>query len=583
MHYNKFMEALKGKQKKLDKNHNGALDAQDFKMLRKEEQEIVEATVKTQKYSWGTMKTVHHGADFSIPLHPEHHQAISKLKDEQEHKFRDETGRDWTARRKGDEVHFQGANGGSSTKVPHSTMHESADEIEFKDGDDTEQDKEDDAEDDSDLNEKAAPGFEGTVKAMKKHKEIDNPYALSWWMKNKGMKSHKKSDGTMKESTVDEAVRVYDVSKSNSGTKPTTPEDRNKAAAAVKAARANKPKDNYTGKSVTGAGSAGAGARATGNKANYIGVKEEVELDEANHREFASQGLMHPDMAKHMKAGQEMDFYHSKTGDKISGVVKHVSPTEVHIKAHKDGKMAAGDVHKFKVSSTMNEAKKEDPPFDGPYKTNFKKPNNPNRTGMDAARALAQRALQSTKKKTNEEVKLDEVAPVEASNVNAAGDTPHEEKWEHAGICMEHGKKDCHECTVKESAPVAPVPGQKWKDHAVMVNGKQRLVVNRKAAKNYPESEGWKEVAPGTKLKEDQKISYQEFAMLNEIKLADLPVRRVKGHSYGASYEDPEGADDMWDKETIKKPAAEKRGRGRPAGAQSGARKNLGNSKLHSK
>jgi hypothetical protein len=39
--------------------------------------------------------------------------------------------------------------------------------------------------------EKAPPGWEGTVKAMKKHSEIDNPYALAWWMKRKGAKSHK--------------------------------------------------------------------------------------------------------------------------------------------------------------------------------------------------------------------------------------------------------------------------------------------------------------------------------------------------------------------------------------------------------
>ena len=36
----------------------------------------------------------------------------------------------------------------------------------------------------------APPGWEGTVKAMKKNKEIDNPYALAWYMKNKGAKPH---------------------------------------------------------------------------------------------------------------------------------------------------------------------------------------------------------------------------------------------------------------------------------------------------------------------------------------------------------------------------------------------------------
>jgi hypothetical protein len=48
------------------------------------------------------------------------------------------------------------------------------------------------------LDEKAPPGFKGTVKAMKKHKDIDNPFALAWSMKNKGYKSHKKADGSDK-------------------------------------------------------------------------------------------------------------------------------------------------------------------------------------------------------------------------------------------------------------------------------------------------------------------------------------------------------------------------------------------------
>jgi hypothetical protein len=45
--------------------------------------------------------------------------------------------------------------------------------------------------------EKAPPGWEGTVKAMKKHKNIDNPWALAWSMKNKGDKSHKKESRSL--------------------------------------------------------------------------------------------------------------------------------------------------------------------------------------------------------------------------------------------------------------------------------------------------------------------------------------------------------------------------------------------------
>lgn len=40
------------------------------------------------------------------------------------------------------------------------------------------------------LNEVAPEGWEGTVKGMKKHSDIDNPWALSHWMKNKGYKPH---------------------------------------------------------------------------------------------------------------------------------------------------------------------------------------------------------------------------------------------------------------------------------------------------------------------------------------------------------------------------------------------------------
>lgn len=43
------------------------------------------------------------------------------------------------------------------------------------------------------VSEVAPPGWEGTVKGMKKYKDITNPWALAWSMKNKGMKSHKKS------------------------------------------------------------------------------------------------------------------------------------------------------------------------------------------------------------------------------------------------------------------------------------------------------------------------------------------------------------------------------------------------------
>ena len=41
------------------------------------------------------------------------------------------------------------------------------------------------------IKEVSPPGWEGTIKAMKKDKDITNPWALGWWMKNRGYKSHK--------------------------------------------------------------------------------------------------------------------------------------------------------------------------------------------------------------------------------------------------------------------------------------------------------------------------------------------------------------------------------------------------------
>lgn len=72
-----------------------------------------EATIKTKEYSWGKMKTIHHGNDWSIPLHPEHQKMISSLEDEGEARFKDETGVKWTAKRFGDTIHFIGGDRGT--------------------------------------------------------------------------------------------------------------------------------------------------------------------------------------------------------------------------------------------------------------------------------------------------------------------------------------------------------------------------------------------------------------------------------------------------------------------------------------
>lgn len=95
-----------------------------------EKEKIEEATVKTQKYSWGTMKTVHHGSDISYPLHPEHQKIIKNLRPSGEHSkamYKDETGNQVHVTREDDKVHFVShrTSGSKKTTVDYKHFDES--------------------------------------------------------------------------------------------------------------------------------------------------------------------------------------------------------------------------------------------------------------------------------------------------------------------------------------------------------------------------------------------------------------------------------------------------------------------------
>lgn len=49
------------------------------------------------------------------------------------------------------------------------------------------------------LNEKAPPGWEKTIRKMKKNRKIDNPWALAWWMKKQGFKPKTEATDPSKE------------------------------------------------------------------------------------------------------------------------------------------------------------------------------------------------------------------------------------------------------------------------------------------------------------------------------------------------------------------------------------------------
>ena len=87
-----------------------------------------------------------------------------------------------------------------------------------------------------------------------------------------------------------------------------------------------------------------------------------------------------------------------------------------------------------------------------------------------------------------------------------------------------------------------------------------------------PHEEKWepvkKNVTKLKKVKEGNMKSYKEFLQsLDEVKMADLPVRKVQGRSYGADYNDPEGADDAWEKEKTPKSGTAGRKAGQSVGS----------------
>jgi hypothetical protein len=582
MQFKSFMEALKGKQHKIDKNKNGKIDAHDFKLLRKEDQEITEAKVETKKYSWGTMKTIHHGADFSIPLHPEHHQAIAKLGDEGEHKFKDETGRHWTARRKGDDVHFHSANDGPKTVVKHDALKESEErmaradykvgpsgrkshkEIVFNTGNENEKEKEDVKEakmTDDDMVER-----ERIVKGMKKNY---SGFKARYGDRAKEVMYATATKQAMKEEAVDESVQKADIPaylRKQQGQTPLKLSDL-------------KRKDTISDKENL--------AKLRNEETKYV---VHYTNDKGEH---VNSSKAFDDKAKadaHAAKGNAMD--------KVGG--------------------------KYSVKAIQNEEK---PPFDGPYtkvKPETKDKSGAVHTPMSRAKHLARMAMKKQMKEDidrlfeakdeqeygyegdmamNQLATLTRCAEMIKDTLKPDTDLP---EWVQSKITLATDyivtAADYLHSELDEQAPVAPVPGQKWKDHAVMVNGKQRVVIKRANAKNYPEHEGWKEVSPGQKLKEDEEVqfSYNELMMIIEaraqylVKATHKGTGRVKVTTYVADKDESEyGVKSRAEREhkpngyqvdSIRRKDVEahgegdeeettqKRGRGRPAGAKSGAR-----------
>jgi hypothetical protein len=644
MEFKSFMEALKGKQHKIDKNKNGKVDAHDFELLRKEETQLEEATVKTQKYEWGTMKTVHHGSDFSIPLHPEHHKEIAKLKDQQEHKFKTEDGKHWTAKRSGDDVHFQGANGGNSTTVKHSTMSESVEDLDEIHRMKTKLNKLDDISNKSVARQKLSNLMKsgkarGALIANKMrtlnmgddldqedldalHEVMSKDAKAGDWISDFVHSTNPKFDGKSKKERINMALGAYyDTHKKKDGISEEAEELDEKS---------DQAKQNKTMKNMM---DASRGARYKLN--NPVPDAEPEHKTAQAHNKAIGRALRNEDKmtttkdksGKLVSFKYEGDWKKSTENKQGSGKAANLAGQAMQkmAKANEQAPVAPVPDRKYIKGTPENKAlKAARKPINGMPTNKIKEAKDEQEYGYEGDMAMNQlstliRCAEMIKDTLKPDTDLpewvqskitlasdyivtaadylhseleegyyekpasayrrkgDEVGGGSSKavevKVNHAGDEPHEEKWEP----VKKIKKPVAEAVQKVDIP-AYLRKAKG-DTPLKINDLKRKDT-LSDAENLKRNRGVKESFDDEGNLISNKVSYKEFML--EYTPGPGGVTQIKGRSYGANYSDPEGADDADDNKPMK-PAAEKRGRGRPAGAKSGARKITGTSKLMNK
>jgi hypothetical protein len=477
MQFKSFMEALKGKQHKIDKNKNGEIDSHDFKLLRKEGEELEEAKMSDAEVA-------------------EKERIVKGMK-------KNLTG-------------FKARYGDRAKEVMYATATKQAMKEETVD--------------------EAVQKVD--VPAYLRKQKGEAPLKMSD-LKRKDTISDKENLAKLRNEETEQIDERMVADEEGIAKKLVAKHGRNVNAHDIKLAIHLHPEGYKT-----------THERIASHVNRLLGkpVREETEqLDEAmiNGREYASHGLMHPDHAArdiHKVTGQSIDFYAHGTGDKVEGKVTKNDGKAVHIKDTK------GNTHKFKVQRGLpkqqNEAKDvSEYDYEGEMAVTQLK------TIMRHAEALQAKMQPDTNLPEWVQSKI----TLAADYIQTASDYLHSE--------------------LEEQAPVAPVPDRKY------IKGTpehKAYKATKKPINNMPTNVKESFDADGNII--NNKVSYKEFAMMLEYETKD--GRYVHKGTYGGSYVDPEGADDADDKKPKQQPAV-KRGRGRPAGAKSGAGKITGTSKLY--
>ena len=601
----------------------------DYKEVSEGSQNV-KATVKTDTYSWGKMKTVHHGSSFSIPLHPEHHEAIAKLKDQQEHKFKDETGRHWTAKRDGEDVHFQGANGGNKTKVAHKSIAENAPVAPVPDKKYIKGTPEN----------KALKASRKPINGMptNKMKEETMPQSFKGFLTSlteltDKQKKHidKNNNGKIDGHDFKLLRKEDDQTEESHQSKTTMKHIPNPSPALKKAAKDIKP------------GIAGYRDRIAMLKAG--GVKEEVELDEGNKeskKEFlarqerlaasATQTAKDPERLKRLmnipgysaamnlakkttKEEVELDELskstlgsYAKKATRDSTITRKIASDFEHMsdRARTPGmKQAAGmNAQRYKEKSwkrrdgldkAVDRLSKEEVEMDEAFingreyathglmhpdhaklhKTGDTRDFYAHGTGDKVSGKVTKNDgkavhIKDTSGKTHQ-FKVTPNLPKTTNEDHKKDDVPFD------------GPYTTRPSTVKDKSGAVHGPMSRARDLARKAMQKKMKeefnieITEEQAADLCDTASLTEKVDINHGIKEetngqDTMKTYKDF--VTEIKMADLPSRTVKGTSYGAQYHDPEGDDDAEErKPKASKPTdATKRGRGRPSGSTSGAK-----------
>ena len=577
MQFKSFMEALKGKQHKIDKNKNGEIDAHDFKLLRKEE---AEETIEESEERMAR-------ADYKV-----------------------------------------GASGRKSHK-----------EIVFKDAESKEDDKKEMKEakmSDADMAER-----ERIVKGMKKNL---TGFKARYGKDAKSVMYATATKQAMKEETVEEAVQKADIPAYLRKQQGQTPlklsdlkrkdtisdkenlaklrgvkeeveqieeysmDDVRKDAAENLKKSMDKQSDARIAALKNPPAKKGFFAKVGQKQINMVkGAYHGLTKEETEQLDEKSEQAKRNKIMKNMMDASRGARY------KLNNPVPDAEPEHKNVRAHnvaigralrkEDTEQVEEGYYEKPASAYRRKgdevgggSSKNDVPFDGPY-TKTKPAKNSDGTTqspMSRARSLAKDAM---KKQMKEDI--DRLFEKDDSEYNYEGEMAitqlkticrHAEaleaklqpdtnlpEWVQSKITLAadyiQTASDYLHSELEEQAPVAPVPDKKY------IKGTpehKAYKATKKPINGMPTNVKESFDADGNIV--NSKVSYKEFAMMLEYEAKD--GRYVHKGSYGGNYVDPEGADDADDKKAKQQPA-EKRGRGRPAGAKSGAGKITGTSKLY--